>query len=188
MPTLNRQDTPPRPGPSEEIFRVKAGSDFVGIILSPSLWGVWTHWDGYRTRECTAKFVYTDEGEGAGEVETIREQGARLLNHPTDGTSCRGHTAKWPLRWKGYLFVTSQFHKKVGFLEVTPHGAASLLELAPKDGNLRGLCVRMGRAGKGDKTRISVELVRGVFDVDTLPKNQDPEGTLRALWGWPSKD
>ena len=187
MGTLNRQNAPPKPGPSVEIFRVTAMEQFKGTIVSESLWGVWTHWDGYRTRECTAKFVYDDEGDHAGQIETIREQGLRLLDHPTDGTDCRGHIARWPLRWKGYLYVWHQGKKKYGFLEVTPHAAGEVMRLAPADQVLRGLQLTVGRSGAGNKTRCWVELTKSVMPLSNLPHAQDPEDTLRCLWGWPSK-
>lgn len=181
---LNRQDCPPKPGPSDEIFRVKAGSEFTGQICSETIWGCWTHWDGYRTRECTARFITEETGEHEGETESIRDQGIRLLDHATAGTQCRGHAARHPLRWKGYLHVYSQGHRKYGFLECTPMAAEEILRQQPTDKNLRGLLLRMYRIGQSDKSRIRVELTKGVLDVASLAKGKDPEQTLRALWGW----
>jgi hypothetical protein len=187
MGALNRQDVPPKPGPAMEIFRVSAGTNFKGTILSESLWGVWTHWDGYRTRECTAKFVYDDGGENAGQVESIRDQGIRLLDHPTGDTECRGHIARWPLRWKAYLYVFNQGLRKCGFIELTPLAGQEILRQAPASKNLRGLHLTVGRSGNGNKTKCWVELTKGVISEAELPKPQDPEDTLRCLWGWPSK-
>ena len=104
---------------------------------------------------------------------------------PMQGTKCRGHLAKWPLRWKGYLYVYDGVTKKIGFLEVTPGGAEEILRQAPSHGELRGLLLRMDRHGTSIRSKITVELTSPASVNEFLPEPVDPEETLRALWGWP---
>ena len=184
METLNRQNVPPKPGPREEIFRVKPTTGFRGQIISHNLWGVWTHWDGYRTRECTARVVLPDEPQPTDE-EGGNDVHPSMQAPPMQGTKCRGHLAKWPLRWKGYLHVYDASTKKFGFLEITPGAAEQLLRQVPSDGNLRGLLLRIDRHGTSIRSKCTVELTRPAGGSDNLPDPADPEETLRALWGWP---
>ena len=182
---LNRQDTPPKPGPAVLVWRVEPGVGFRGQICSESLWGVWTHWDGYRTRECTAKYVHVDEkGKPVNKPDESDEEASQ--KNATAKTSCRGHAANHPLRWKGYLYVWNGVLREYGFLELTPAAAEELLRQAPKDGALRGLLLRVDRAGNSMKSRLVVELTKSATDLTTLPQPQDPEATLRKLWGWPN--
>ena len=98
MAPLNRQDKPPKPGPRHEVWRIEPPHGFTGQIVSVSLWGVWTHWDGYRTRECTAKVLadgtVPDLTEAESEPKTktckrlrckARVAGGTRRNGPCDG-------------------------------------------------------------------------------------------------------
>ena len=154
MEPLNRQDKPPEPGPEREIVRVSPGNPFSGQILSASLWGCYTHWDGFRTRECT---------------------------EPVE--NCAGHQSSLPLRWKGYLHVWDSRHGSFVFLEITPAAAKEILRLAPSNEPLRGLVLGMKRSGSSIKGRLEVSICRGL-NLDRLPKPEDPEPILRKLWGW----
>lgn len=186
MTTLNRQDFPPKPGPKLQLWRIEAGSGFVGQIVSQNLWGVWTHWDGYRSRECTAKKLgvgeSTDEKK-AVDVEVTQSMQAPEMQHQ----GCKGHLAKWPLRWKGYLYVWNGQANDFGFLELTPGAATELLRQAPSSGILRGLLLRANRNGKSIRTKCSIELSPSAGGFDKLPPPVDPEDTLRSLWGWANK-
>lgn len=180
---LNRQDNPPKPGPRHELWRVEPPNGFAGQIVSEAIWGVWTHWDGYRTRECTAKVV--DPADEVATAEIGDSSDNESMQAPAmNGTSCRGHAAKWPLRWKGYLHVWNSIAKSYGFLEITPAAAEELLRQAPKTGSLRGLLLVMKRHGTSIRSKIQVQLSAPAGVSDKLPHPQDPEETLRALWGW----
>lgn len=152
---LSRRAIAPKPGPEVEIIRVLPGTNFLGQILSPAVWGVDTHWDGYRTRECT---------------------------QPIE--SCVGHVNALPLRWKGYLYVYCTVRKQYCFLELTPFADEQIQKFAPKDTTLRGLMLRAWRAGTKMKSRIFCELTKPANFGDPLPPDRDPEAILRRLWGW----
>lgn len=152
---LRRQDVPPRPGPEIEVIRVEAGPGVRCQILSPAVWGVWTHWDGARSRECTG-----------------------------DDASCVGHEKGWPTRWKGYLYVWSSAHKSNVFLELTPGAAAEIIRQHGDGSSLRGLLLRLDRHGTSIRAKVSVELTPCVAGVETLPPDLSPEPILRKLWGW----
>lgn len=186
MKPLNRQNLPPKPGPRLHLWRIEAGPGFRGQIVSCSLFGVWTHWDGHRSRECTATIPQPGENtdrEIDGEVaQQISMQAPTMLSE-----SCIGHKEQWPLRWKGYLFVWNSRAEQFGFLELTPGGATELLRQAPSHGNLRGLLLKAERHGKSIRSKVAIELTQGVGDPNALPAAVDPEDTLRALWGWANK-
>lgn len=183
---LNRQNIPPKPGPDTEIFRVNQGDGVNVVIASKAIWGVWCHWDGHRTRECTATFIQDAVGGGPIDGETIREQSAVSLQSDKAGKQCVGHERSWPLRWKGYLYVVKLPQQAYGFLELTPSAGNQILSLAPSGENLRGLYLRVRRQGNGNKTRLVVELTKPGFTVEGLKPDRDPEKVLRSLWNWPS--
>jgi hypothetical protein len=108
MRPLNRQDRPPRPGPEIEVLRIKAGATGQCIILSESLWGVWTHWNGRASEPC-----YSEKKD------------------------CSGCKRGYPKRWKGYLHVWDCFARREAFLELTPQSADHVLCQAGAD-SLRG--------------------------------------------------
>jgi len=155
---LRRQDVPPRPGPEVEVIRVEKGPGVAVQIVSKKIWGVWTHWDGRRSRECT--------GEG-------------LL--------CVGHSNNWPQRWKGYLHVWCPHRKQFCFLECTPAMAGEIIRLCGSDGNLRGMLLRASRHGNSIRAKVNVELTSSHNGGATLPEEQSPETVLRKLWGWEEK-
>ena len=158
MEPLNRQDEPPEPGPETLIIRVSPKLGVDGIILSKSLFGVFTHWDGRRTRECTK-----------------------------NSETCAGCLAHLEQRWKGYLSILSSVHRKHVFLELTPTAARKLLDQVDKDKPLRGFRIRVGRTGESMKGRITVDVMPCSVPIEALPQGQDPEAILRKLWGWPMR-
>lgn len=153
--TLRRQDEPPRPGPTHEVIRCEAGVGVRCQILSKTIWGCWTHWDGQRSRECTG-----------------------------EGTDCYGHTSGWPQRWKGYLCVWCGIRRSIIFLELTPASGTEILRQAGHGNSLRGLLLRLDRHGRSIRAKISVELTPCVGDGSDLPEALEPEPVLRRLWGW----
>ena len=156
---LRRQDKPPKPGPEVSVIRCEGGSGVRVQIISDTIWGVWTHWDGHRSRECTAE----DE-------------------------SCIGHKSKWATRWKGYLHVWCPFRKEYCFLELTPASAGEILRLNGSNPSLRGKLLRLDRVNGNKRAKIAVELTSGVSNVGELPVPQSPEPVLRRLWGWKTTD
>lgn len=149
---------PPEPGPELFVRRLKAGEASVFILLSDSLWGVWTHWD-----------------------PTLR----RTSPHLKDKKACPGCQRKLSKRWKGYLCVINENKHAREFLELTPVVARGLLDQAGDGIPLRGLRYRIER-GKGDKARCKVtpQAPYSCFkESPPLPPAMDPKQTLIDLWG-----
>lgn len=155
MSAISRQDDPPPPGPRVEVYKVAPKVGFQGQILSSYFWGVWIHWDGYRSRECLA-----------------------------DTSACHGCNLEMPRRWKGYLCVWHAVHKQVGFVELTPAAANQIADLVPGK-KMRGYTLRLKRTGEKCNGRLIVDSVAAPLGpTDKMPEALDPEDTLRKLWGW----
>ena len=155
MDPLRLCPEPPEPGPTNLVLRISPKIPFIGQILSSALWGCYTHWDGYRTIECT-------ENPGL----------------------CRGCVAQMPQRWKGYLHAWDSLTKKFVYVEFTPASAHQLLNQLPPRGDLRGLILKISRSGATMKGRLSVSVTPALGPTDSLPDGEDPEPVLRKLWGW----
>ena len=153
MLPLNRQNHPPRGGPSMPIRRVKAGQRKQFAILSRSLWGVWTHWNGKQSEPC-----YQEKKQ------------------------CGGCKRGLPKRWKGYLHAYDFMDKEECFLELTPLACDQLLAQAGDKEPLRGNRVLVER-GAGNKARLTVTMLTPVQSVSSLPAEKDPQSALQKLWG-----
>jgi hypothetical protein len=152
---LNRQDTPPKPGPARPIIRVQGDEPTIVHIASNRLWGVWTHWDGHRSQPC---FQANEECEGCK----------------------KGH----PKRWKGYLHAWSVKLKREIFLELTPTTAENLLAQLPNGQDLRGLWIKCSRVNGQRQARIKVEIIEPPNSWPTMKMPlKDPRETLDLLWG-----
>lgn len=137
------------------VYRLKAGQSMDAVIVSRSLWGCYTHWNGRCSEPCY-------EGKG----------------------KCPGHKRGLPVRWKGYLHVYDVKRKRQCFLELTPTSADDLLrELG--EGAMRGQRVNIARQqGDKARLSVSVfSAERYTCDVSQLPEPKDPYKTLAKLWG-----
>jgi hypothetical protein len=153
MSTLNTCHTPPPNGPELLIVRLKAGKKLLCVILSQSLWGVWTHWNGARSEPCFQERAH-----------------------------CNGCKRGLPKRWKGYLHVWDLERRRQVFVELTPVAAESINSQVGLGSVLRGYRVTLERM-KGDQSRLIVHVHPMHTDSDTLPPAKDPAGTLTKLWG-----
>lgn len=154
MGDLRRDDVPPPAGPEAEIVRIKSANPHWFVILSASLWGVWTHWNGKRSEPCT------------GDTKLV----------------CEGHKREYPLRWKGYLYCYSHEHRKHVFLELTPVAAQSILDQLPTGENLRAYRLEMKRSSDAKGSRLKATVHPPLRKPDELPKAEDPERHLWKLW------
>lgn len=153
---LNRQDRPPRVGPELWIRRLKASETLQCTIISASLWGCMTHWNGRSTEPC---------------YESKKE--------------CPGHKRGLPTRWKGYLHVWDEGKAEECFLELTPVAADNLLAQVMQGEPLRGQRLKVERL-KGNKARLRVTLLAHYTALRVgrdLPPPKDPHNTLCKLWG-----
>lgn len=154
MDQLNLEHVPPQPGPRMPIIRIKAGERIGVVILSPSIWGLWTHWAGNHSLPCFA-----------------------------EKSQCEGCKRGLPRRWKGYVHVVVENERRQGFLELTPLSAESLLMQSEKGRPLRGYRFEIKRLA-GDKARMHVRSTHPDPSPFGLPHHQDPQSTLMRLWGW----
>lgn len=157
MEPLRVAHIPPRPGPRDEVRRLDAGENFLGVICSKDWWGVWTHWNGDRSQPC------------------LQEKG-----------KCGGCALGFPARWKGYLHVLVGRGPEDCFLELTPCAADAVNSALPAGTDLRGYVLRVER-GKGRKARLKVSINPGRVDSKDLPPAKDPEPVLRTLWNMPNR-
>lgn len=151
---------PPKPGPAFKVVQVRAGGVFLGVICSPTIWGVMTHWN--------------DLGGPRGRSERCCAPKA----------TCYGCDKQLPSRWKGWLHCFDLRTRNEIFLEITPAGGEQIEIERPKDGTLRGLKIEARRSQGGDRGRFTVTL--GLFsgDLEKLPAAKDPEPVLEVLWNW----
>jgi hypothetical protein len=153
MPTINRCDTPPRPGPDLRIYRVKQPGTFLFICLSRSLWGCWTHWSGNESIPCTG-----------------------------ENSECYGHARGMPKRWKGFLHCFAADGKTEVFLELTPSAAEQINFQVEKGFDLRGSRLQVTRGQGGKHSRLKVVVLPCPSDRKDLPLEKDPMLTLGRLW------
>ena len=148
-----RDDRPPKNGPSVQLLRVTSTELHTFVILSHTLVGYWTHWDGRRTTPCTKK---------SGE--------------------CPGCNSKHPDRWKGYLHVWHAEGNVEAFLELTPAAAESVTTGCQDPADLRGERIQVQRSRGGPKGRLSVRFLQKRTDPADLPAQRIPLETLHRLW------
>jgi hypothetical protein len=156
MPELRIQHDPPPRGPELWIRRLKANEVVPVTILSSSLWGTWTHWNGQRSGPCFR-----------------------------DKKDCQGCKAGLPRAWKGYLHVGNNHNRKEEFLELTKIVALALRDEIGPGKSYRGMCVRFSR-GKGDKAGLFFEVQSQPVEGAKLPNEKSPLQTLITLWGVPN--
>jgi hypothetical protein len=159
MELFNRDDRPPQGPKPLKLIRVGKGQTFVYTVLSTSLFGVWTHWDGGRSLPCMkAK------------------------------DKCLGCQRGFPKRWKGYLHCYYALAKADFLLELTPRASKMLLEGVEEGRMLRGLQIRMERSAGGRNGRLLCSVVGVDLNEKNLPSPKDPCDTLFFLWGLPPLD
>lgn len=150
---LSRQDEPPADRKALWIERLKGAQVKSFHVLSSTIWGVWTHYDGARTVGC------------------LRQKSV-----------CQGCVNQLPRRWKGYLHAYDCRRRHYVFVELTPTAARSLLEQVGKQTSLRGVRLDLKRT-QSDKGRLVPTIAGWVDNPQNLPHPADPEETLRKMWG-----
>lgn len=153
--TCLRDDTPPAPGPSFEVVRLRANQQLYFTAVADVIRGFWTHWSAGSTVQCFGS-----------------EQGCAL---------CESQT---PRRWKGYLHIVWADRKpREGFLELTPVAVECIKAQTMQGMSLRGWRFRIQR-GNGNRAHLKVELHEPLPDLSGLPVQRDPLATLQKLWTW----
>lgn len=153
--TLDVQPLPPRVGPEIYILRLKANQLYTFTIFSPSMWGIFVHWNGKKSEP-----------------------------HFTQEDRCPGCISRRPKRWKGFLHCFCHELGQEVFLELTPASAHSLIGQLGSAGTMRGNRIQAKR-GKGDNGRLIITVLTAVTSPDALGPAKDPQESIMALWGFP---
>jgi len=139
------------------MLKIRATDDGILACCSPAVYGYATHWDGKRTRPCTAVM---------GQCKFCKD--------PNFST-----------RDKGVILVATTAGQLHGFLELTPLAFDDLVRLSKTMQGLRGMLLRVRRQHQSMKGRLMVEYTGQYSGPVELPADQDPEPTLRRMFGLP---
>jgi len=156
MHTLVNGHSVPRPGPSFEIVRLKAGMALDGFICSDQLWGYMTHW--------------IVRGRKGFSVECTKGK-----------KTCRCESDELPTRWKGYFHCWDVRRSREVFLEITPFVADELLKNVQGRESFRGLKFKATRGRGADNSRLNLTIYPYQTS-ENLPASKDPRPYLEALW------
>lgn len=152
-PRYVRQDCPPPMGDVMHITRIAATGRVSAVVISPSIWGTFTHWINKRTRRC----------------------------HPVS-KACEGCAAFLPKRWVGFVQwydFSTKFH---GLLELTQLGGNRMYALLELHKTLRGLRIEVGRERADKKAPMRIEVLGVYSGPEALPEEKAIEPTLDRLW------
>lgn len=141
------------------IIKIKERDVLQLVVCSPRVWGHATHWDGSRTVPC------------------LKSSGKCICDGGTVAT-----------RDKGYVLAANGVGQVVGFLELTPLAWEDLQAMAVNLDGLRGKIIQVKRQHQSLKGRLLVEDWGWYQGEHPLPKDQDPEPTLRRIYGWEGRD
>ena len=148
-----RGSIPPKPGPSNEVVRVKTTTPQKFLILSRATFGQWIHFYATRSHECTL-----------------------------DRGACERCTWGWPRKWKGYLHAVQLADKARVFVELTPAAFEMVSQVVPEGEDLRGLILSISKTKGGPKGRYMIHVEGVRRDPVQLPEEEDPLPVLRYLW------
>lgn len=152
-----RADSPPRVVRVTPVLRVLKAEVWEGWILAHKPRWVMVHWD---------------------------PQQKLTFHHPREGP------CKWcdpphclPKRYKGYLTVTRMAALTVAFLELTETGGEDLAKVLQSYDSWRGCKIRVKRKSGSSHRELLFEEAGRPFDPERLGPDEDPEPTLRRIWG-----
>lgn len=148
----------PAKGPEMKVIRLKGSQVMNCIVLSSKLWGFWIHWD-HITRRSEPHF----------ENEEL----------------CQGCQGKKPKYLKYYLHVFSMTHGQC-FVELTEEAARQFQNLLEGEPTYRGQLIEFRRTA-ANNGRLLCKFSESMAPRANLPKEKDPESTLRLLWQWGRK-
>jgi len=154
-----RIDTPRNARHVIPILKIRRDDVKTFIVLSPRVWGHATHWDGKRSVRCT-------------------------LN----SGRCICQSGEVATRDKGHVLVANGVGQTLGFLELTPLAWEALLLFSVNVDGLRGKAIKVFRQYQSMKGQLMIEDWGFYQGEGPLPKDRDPEPTLRRIYGLPDCD
>lgn len=145
-------------GSELRVVRLKGAQTINCQIISDTFWGVTIHFD-HRVRR----------------------------SEPCTGVpdTCPGCQVKKPVKNLYYLHVFSSHHAQC-FIELTESAMVRVKELLEGEKTFRGQVIELRRTA-ADNGRIIVKMSETFAGRANLPKEKDPENTLRYLWEWGRK-
>jgi hypothetical protein len=154
-PEFSRSDEPPVIVRVPRLTVVRPGRAVKFAICSDRIWGIHTHWDpqARRTIECV-----------------------------TPHKLCQGHARQLPLRWKGVITVLESGSSKPLLLDLPPEAGVSLQEQSGGQ-SLRGRMILCQRETANIRSRLLIELLDMMPNIENLKPEEDPTPTLRKIWG-----
>lgn len=153
---LNRAPEPPdRAGPRMMVLRLKGNQARTFACLSEVVWGTFIHWNPRA------------------------ERSTECLENPD---ICPGCIAKLPSKWRGYICIENT-SREIIFLEITPDAYRDIKDAVENINKLRGHRFRARRTA-ADNGRLRMEHLEAEASKAGLPRDVDPEPTLRMLWSW----
>lgn len=126
---IARQDSPPAVTRVIRIRSVGAHDVFSGTIVSESLFGFWTHWDGRRTIPCWKGQAH-----------------------------CPGCDTEQPTRWKGLIELFDAAQRSTYFVELTPLAAKEFLARLGEE-SMRGLRISIQRERKHSRAPLNLVML-----------------------------
>lgn len=139
--------------PFYEIRSPTPDRDVQTVVLSQSVLGVYTHHFNRRTRPCLGN----------------RE-------------ACEGCDLKYDRRWKGYLACWERSIGRLELVEITQEAFLRCPGFHVKDGSLRGMVLRLARAGASKNARVTATLTKATWPVGVLPAAFDVKAALERVW------
>jgi len=127
--------------------------DVVVVVLSADVLGVHVHYYNRRTRPCL------------GTKET-----------------CEGCGLRYDRRWKGYLSVWNRNIGRLELAEVTQEAYLRCPAFHTKKGDLRGMVLRLVRAGASRNARVTAILQPCQWERNVLPPAFDVKAALERIW------
>lgn len=150
---FRRMDNPPSAGRVMQIRKVRESETLTCAIVSRSITGCRTHWNGKQTVPCFA-----------------------------EKRKCEGCRLGYPARWIGFLHVCNLDGSGAEFLELTTISANRLLHLQGDRPDLRGMIITVNREGGKKKAPLKVAAHPDCLDPQKLGKALEPWPTLQRLW------
>lgn len=155
----------PRPRqPAVPILPVVPGVTHTLVVLSESLYDVWTH------------FVYPQDCPRGRTVPCTGEGATCHVNHETT-----------TLRWLGWLHVRRTNVQESRLLRLTPTAVSSEPQLADRALCLRGLTLTVGRTGSWANAPIWARLDAESQSVDLRVGPVDIGAQLAIMWNAPPR-
>jgi hypothetical protein len=159
MRDVARAGPPPLAGEFVEVLRIRKPEPRTLLILSPSIWAFHCHYVGNRTLPCSAR----------------------------EEDFCRCPLSKFPQKWMGYLRFYEN-GQKLGFVELTPGVANSILAQLNDGETFRGHTFKFWRSSAGKGARFYAERLPHIErNPDKIPEDKDPKELLMKLWGAPKR-